>query len=254
MYEPFHHLKFGLLSSYYDQMRSAVKYFVEKRGKKQPCAAYQDTDFGRDVMNGVWDQTKQMGIKLVAETTHKPTDTDFSAAVAKLRDAQCDVVFFGTIVRDTNQLISAIRKTGWNVDMVGQVASYDTAIAELPGGAGEGFYTMSSFVLVAPDDPRPAVAAFVKKYHALYGKDPNPAAQIGYTGAELLIQGLRNGGKTLTADSFVAGMEKINGYHDIFGSPTVTFGPTKHQGASESFLLQVKGGRFVPVEAEPVGY
>ena len=80
------------------------------------------------------------------------------------------------------------------------------------------------------------------------------AAQIGYTGADLLIQGLRNAGKNLTADSFVAGIEKINGYHDIFGSPTVTFAPTKHQGASESFLLQIKGGRFVPVEAEPVGY
>jgi branched-chain amino acid transport system substrate-binding protein len=106
----------------------------------------------------------------------------------------------------------------------------------------------------APADPRPAVAAFIKKYHALYGKDPNPAAQIGYTGADLLIQGLRNAGKNLTADSFVAGMEKINGYHDIFGSPTVTFAPTKHQGASASFLLQIKGGRFVPVEAEPVGY
>jgi branched-chain amino acid transport system substrate-binding protein len=58
----------------------------------------------------------------------------------------------------------------------------------------------------------------------------------------------------LTVDSFVAGMEKINGYHDIFGSPTITFGPAKHQGASESFLLQVKGGKFVQVEPGTIGY
>jgi len=254
MYEPFHHMKFGLLSSYYDQMRAGVKYFVEKKGKKNLCAAYQDTDFGKDLMSGVWDQTKAMEMKLVAETTHKPTDTDFSASVAKLHDAKCDVIFVGTIVRDTNQLISAIRKSGWDVDIVGQVASYDTAIAEVPGGTNEGFYTVTSFVLVDPDDKRPAVADFVKKYHALYGKDPNPAAQIGYTGAQLLILGLQNAGKDLTVDSFVAGMEKINGYHDIFGSPAISFGPAKHQGASESFLLQVKGGKFVQVVPGTISY
>src|ERR1700684_2701932 len=37
MSEPFNHLKFGLGSSYYDQVRAGLKYFVEKRGKKQVC-------------------------------------------------------------------------------------------------------------------------------------------------------------------------------------------------------------------------
>src|ERR1700733_4654660 len=56
MYEPLHHLKFGLGSSYYDQIRAGVKFFVDKRGKKQVCAIAQDTDFGRDIMAGVNDQ------------------------------------------------------------------------------------------------------------------------------------------------------------------------------------------------------
>ena len=34
MYEPLHHLKFGLAASYYDQMRSGVKLFVEQHGKQ----------------------------------------------------------------------------------------------------------------------------------------------------------------------------------------------------------------------------
>jgi branched-chain amino acid transport system substrate-binding protein len=46
MYEPLNHLKFGLGSSYYDQVRAGLKYFVETRGKKQVCAMAQDTDFG----------------------------------------------------------------------------------------------------------------------------------------------------------------------------------------------------------------
>ncbi len=254
MYEPFNRLKFGLASSYYDQMRSGVKYFVEQKGKKQLCALYQDTDFGRDVMNGVWDQTKAMGIKLAAETTHKPTDTDFSAPVARLRDAKCDLLLLGSIVRDTNQIIAAVRKVGWNVDMLGQVASYDEAVAQLPGGASDGFYSMTSVLYAYPDDPRPAVQAFARKYKALYGKDPNFAAQIGYTGAQLLMLGLERAGKDLTLDGFIAGLESIKDYRDIFGSPPMSFGPDKHQGSSQSFLAQVRGGRWVPVSTEPIGY
>jgi branched-chain amino acid transport system substrate-binding protein len=254
MYEPFDRLKFGLASSYYDEMRAGVKYFVEQRGKKTLCALYQDTDFGRDVMGGVWDETKALGIKLAAETTHKPTDTDFSPQVARLRDANCDLLLLGSIVRDTNQIIAAVRKTGWNVDMLGQVASYDVAVAEAPGGANEGFYSMTSVLFAYPDDPRPAVQEFAKKYKALYGKDPNFAAQIGYTGAQLLMLGLERAGKDLTLDSFIAGMESIKDYKDIFGSPPMSYGPTRRQGSNMSFLAQVKNGRWVPVSTDPIGY
>ena len=130
MYEPFNHLKFGQFASYYDQMRAAVKYFVEQRGKKSFCVMYQDTDFGRDVLAGVVAQTEAMGMKVVATTAHKPTDTDFNAAVAKLHDAGCDSIMIGTIVRDTNLIIQTARKMGWNVDLVGQFAAYDTAVAD----------------------------------------------------------------------------------------------------------------------------
>ena len=37
MYEPYHRLKFSQTSSYVDQMRAGVKYFVEQRGKKAIC-------------------------------------------------------------------------------------------------------------------------------------------------------------------------------------------------------------------------
>jgi branched-chain amino acid transport system substrate-binding protein len=254
MYTPFHHLKFGLGSSYYDQVRAGVKYFVEQRHKQRVCAAAQDTDFGRDVTDGVQDQLKAMNMTLVAETLHKPTDTDFSAAVAKLHDANCDLIVFGTIVRDAVQLITAIRKTGWNVDMVGQAASYDEAVAKLPGGASEGFYSVAPMLFIQPEDDRPAVRAFVQSYKQAYGKDPNFAAQIGFTGAQVVVQALRNAGKDLTADSFVAGLEQVKDYHDIFGSPPISFGPDKHQGSNASFLCVVKNGEWQPVVPDPMSY
>lgn len=254
MYAPLNHLKFGLGSSYYDQMRAGVKYFVEQRGKKTVCGMAQDTDFGRDVMDGARDQLKAMKMSLVAETLHKPTDTDFSAAVAKLRDANCDLVVVGGIVRDSVQIISAVRKVGWNVDLLGQAASYDEAVAEMPGGASEGFYSMAPMLFAAQNDPRPAVKAFAAAYKKEFGKDPNFAAQLGYTGGQLVVLALRNAGKDLTTDSFISGLESIKDYHDIFGSPTISFSPTKHQGSNESFLCVVKNGAWVPVSTTAYGY
>jgi branched-chain amino acid transport system substrate-binding protein len=254
MYEPLNHLKFGLASSYYDQMRAGVKLFVEQRGKKAICAMSEDTDFGRDVMAGAKDQLAAMHAKLAGETLHKPTDTDFSASVARLHDANCDLILVGGIVRDSVQIISAVRKTGWNVDMLGQAASYDEAVAEVPGGVTEGFYSMTPVLYVAASDSSPAVTKFAEDYKKQFGKEPNFAAQIGYTGAQLVVQALKNAGKELTVDSFVTGMESIKDWHDIFGSPPMSFSPTKHQGSNESFLCVVKGGHWVPVSMTPVGY
>src|SRR6476646_10875892 len=127
MYDPLHHLKFGLAASYYDQMRSGVKLFVEQHHSKQICAMSQDTDFGRDVMAGAKDQLAAMNMKLSAETLHTPTDTDFSASGARLKDANCYLILVGGIVRDSVQIVSAVRKIGWNVEMLGQAASYDEA-------------------------------------------------------------------------------------------------------------------------------
>jgi branched-chain amino acid transport system substrate-binding protein len=205
-------------------------------------------------MDGARDQLKAMNMQLVAETLHKPTDTDFSAAVAKLRDADCDVVLLGTIVRDTVQIVSAMRKVGWHVDILGNEPIYDQSVADVPGGATEGIYTMTATLYVDPSDPRPAVHEFATKYDKLYGHPPNFAAEIGYSAAQVVVLALQKAGRDLTADSFIAGLESIKDYNDIFGSPTMSFSATKHQGSNEAFLTQVKDGKWVQVGTESYSY
>jgi branched-chain amino acid transport system substrate-binding protein len=253
MYQPYNRLKFGQFASYYDQMRAATKYFAQIKGRKTFCASYQDSDFGKDVLAGVVDETKALGMKVVATTAHRPTDTDFNGAMEKLHDAGCDVIMMGTIVRDTNIIIQTVRKMGWKVDLVGQFASYDTAVASLPGGATEGFYCMTPALYAYPDDPRPAVQEFARKYKARFGRDPNFHGEVGYTAAQLVLIGLKNAGKDLTVDSFIKAMEGIHDYKDIFGSE-LSFGPDQHHGSTRSFLTVVRNARWVPVEQEALGY
>jgi branched-chain amino acid transport system substrate-binding protein len=254
MYEPFNRLKFGQFSSYYDEMRSGVKYFVTQKGVKNVCAMYQDSDFGRDVLAGAVDQLKAMNMTLVASTAHRPTDTDFNAAIAKLHDANCDMIVLGTIVRDTTLIVQTAHKIGWKPIMVGQFASYDTAIAEAPGNPAEGLYAMVPAIYAYPDDPRPAVQDFAKRFKAKYGREPNFHGEVGYTAAQLVLTALDRAGPKLTTDSFIVAMESIKDYHDIFGSPPMSFSATNHHASSESFLTIVHDGRWVPVSMTPMGY
>jgi branched-chain amino acid transport system substrate-binding protein len=253
MYEPYHRLKFSQTSSYVDQMRAGVKYFVEQRGKKAICLMYQDTDFGKDVLAGVTMQAEAENLKIAATTAHKPTDTDFTASITKLQDAKCDLITLGTIVRDTAIIISTAKKAGWDVDMLGQAASYDTAIATAPGGTGEGFYSMTPTLYVYPDDPRPEVRDLMARYRAKYGIDMNYIGQTGVSVAEIALEALRRAGRDLTVEGLVTAMESLHEFTDIYGN-TYSFGPNQHHGSTKAFLAVVKDGRWVPVVDHPLAY
>jgi branched-chain amino acid transport system substrate-binding protein len=252
MYEPYERLKFYGAASYVDQVRSGIDYFVKTKGKKAVCVMYQDTDFGKEVLEGAEQQTKKLGIKVVETTAHKPTDQDFTAPIGKLRSAGCDLIVMGTIVRDSIVPYTTARKAGWNdVDFLGSAAVYDLVVGAAQGM--EGFYGMGLTEMPYVDSGVASVKTFVENYKKKFNVDPNIGAVYGYVAADLTVQGLKGAGKDLTLDSFIKGMEAIKGYKDIFNGPQVSFGPNIRQGANSSFLAQVKGGKWVRV-TEPLSF
>ncbi len=246
MYEPFHKLKFYGAASYVDQVRAGIQYLVTKKGRKNLCAMYQDTDFGKEVLDGVTLQAEKLKMKVVETTTHKPTDQDFTAQITKLKAAGCDLVVLGTIVRDSIVPYATARKIGWNdVDFLGSAATYDAFVAAAQGGVTEGLYGMGLTDQPYRDHLSPTAQQWFDRYKERFKADPNIGAVYGYVAADLTVVGLEKAGPELTTDSFVKGLESIKGYHDIFNGPEVNFGPDKHQGASSSFLAIVKGGKWV---------
>jgi branched-chain amino acid transport system substrate-binding protein len=246
MFEPFHRLKFYGAATYVDQVRAGINYFVTKKGKKAVCAMYQDTDFGKEVFDGIQIQTEKMKVKLVEVTTHKPTDQDFTAQITKLKGAGCDLVVLGTIVRDSIVPYATARKIGWNdVDFLGSAATYDLFVAAAQGGVTEGLYAMGLTDMPYRDTLSPVAQAWFDRYKDRFKVEPNIGAVYGYVAADLTAVALEKAGRDLTLDAFVKALESIKGYRDIFNGPEVSFGPDKHQGASSSFLAVVKGGRWV---------
>jgi len=254
MYEPFNRLKFYGAASYVDQMRAGINYFVTKKNKKALCAMYQDTDFGKEVLEGVQIQAEKLKIKIVETVTHKPTDQDFTAQITKLKGAGCDLVALGTIVRDSIVPYATARKIGWlDVDFLGSAATYDLFVAAAQGGVTEGLFAMGLTDMPYRDTLSPAAQAWFDRYKERFKADPNIGAVYGHVAADLTVTGLGKAGADLTLDSFIQGLESIRGYRDIFNGPEVTFGPDKHQGANSSFLAVVKNGRWIRM-TDPLGF
>jgi branched-chain amino acid transport system substrate-binding protein len=246
MFEPFHKLKFYGAATYVDQVKAGINYFVTKKGKKALCAMYQDTDFGKEVLDGVQAQVDKMKLKLVETATHKPTDQDFTAQITRLKGAGCDLVVLGTIVRDSIVPYATARKIGWtDVDFLGSAATYDLFVAAAQGGVTEGLYAMGLTDMPYRDTLSPTAQAWFDRYKDRYKVDPNIGAIYGHVAADLTVVALEKTGPELTLDNFVRSLESIRGYRDMFNGPEVNFGPDKHQGANSSFLAVVKGGRWV---------
>jgi branched-chain amino acid transport system substrate-binding protein len=254
MYLPFHRLKFVGVATYVDEVRAGINYFVTQKGKKAICVMYQDTDFGKEVLDGAQMQVEALKLKLVETTTHKPTDQDFTAQITKLKSAGCDLVVLGTIVRDSIVPYAAARKMGWtDVDFLGSAAAYDLFVAAAQGGVTEGLYAMGLTDMPYRDTLGSSAQSWFDRYKERFKAEPNIGAVYGYVAADVAVLGLDRAGPNLTVDSFINGLESIRNYHDIFNGPEVNYGPDKHQGANSSFLAVVKGGRWTRL-TEPLSF
>ncbi len=254
MNEPFHRLQFTQRGVYYDEIRAGMRYSLEELGKKSPCVVYQDTDYGHENLDAVIDQAAEMNIEVAAISAHKPTETEFTATVIRLRNAGCDVVFMGTVHRDTVLILEAARKMGWDdVSFVGNDVTYGDVVAKLQSGASEGFSAFGHIAeLYREDDLSSEVAAWYDRYEERFGEKPQVSSVEGYRGADLLIKALERAGRDLTVDSLVTALESIHDYEDMFGY-RLSFGPDDHKGVGESILSVVENGRWV-TKAESVAY
>ena len=248
MTDPLHRLKFGALSSYYDQIRSGVKWAVDDQGKNKICVLYQDNDFGQETYDAVIDQLSSMNLTLHEKATNKPTDTDLTSQITKLKNADCEAVAMGTIVKDTIIGYAKAKQMGWDALFFGQVASFHPVIASQPGGITDGFYTFAQFDTPSKSSCSEEICNWIDKYESLFGNTPNIGSAYGYMYMDVTARALEIAGHNLTTDSFITALESIKDYKIPFGESILSWGPEKHLGANDAFLFVVQDGKFVQVD------
>lgn len=249
MAEPHHRLKFTARGIYYDEIQAAARYFVEEQGKTTPCVVYQDTEYGQETYEAAQDQLTAMGMEIAAVSAHKPTETEFTAAMIRLRNTGCDLVLMGTVHRDTILVLEAARKMGLEgVAWVGSNAAYGQVIADQESGSGEGYYAFVHIAKLYRDENLPEpVAQWWDRYVERFGEEPGLPAMEGYRSADIVVEALQRAGRELTREKFLDALESIDSYTDLFGYE-LSFSPDNHNGVKQSTLSIVENGRWKVLE------
>ena len=246
--KPQERLKFNNLLPYIESSAAATKYMIETKGIKKPCAMYQDDEYGKSVYDGYESAVKAMKLTSASVTTYKRGASDFSAQVAKMKSDGCDLVFLGTVIRETIGAIGEAKKLGWDVTWLGATPVNVLEVPLLGKEVVEGLYSAGGFEIPYEDTAQGKIKDWLAAYRKMHNTAANSQAIIGYNAVVTLAHYVKLAGKDLTGQKLLDALESGDVFQDIFASPPTKFSKTNHLASTITSVQQVKGGRWVVVK------
>lgn len=244
MSQPLHRLKFTASVSYFEQARALVRHFQQQKIQRF-CLMHQNTDYGKETLEGVTAGLAEFSLSLAAVETHNPTETNFLNSLLRLRSANCEVLLLGTILGDTIRILQTRHSLQWKVPIAGNVSAYDQIVIDQAGEAAEGFLATTSLEMLYPENvTTPATQQFFQNYQAEYGETPSNAVQMAYFYARIFTDALQLAGPELNTETLIQALESMNRYEDPLTKQIVQFGPNDHEGLEHPMLAQVRQGRW----------
>ncbi|SOH93959.1 branched-chain amino acid transport system substrate-binding protein [Monaibacterium marinum] len=241
-------LRYTATASYYDGVRAAAGFLIEGQGIETVCSMYIPSDFGEEIHEATVDEAEARGVNYAAETTHRPDESDFTGALARLREAGCELITVALTIRPTITVVATAKQMGWDdARFLVSSAGFHTAIAKVPGGITEGLYAGAGWQDLEARMETPEVAEWVATMMDRTGEFPGTGALLGQSAAHALVNALEIAGPDLTLESFTAAMETLD-YDDPIAGNHMQMGPGDHEGATEIFISQIQDGGWVLVD------
>lgn len=147
-----------------------VKYAVNKLGKKKLGIIYENTDYGKGLVDASEPVVQQLGAEIVASETYTMgADKDFSAQLTKIKAAQPEVLIHYGNYGEGGPIMGQAAKIGLNVPKLIEGGDQDQQFIELAGkDAVEGTTLFSTW---DPNSQVPSAKGFEAKYKAKTGQD-----------------------------------------------------------------------------------
>jgi branched-chain amino acid transport system substrate-binding protein len=198
-----------------------VKHF----GKNAYLICDSWIDYTLQTCQGFKDAVKQYGVNVVGDVTVNTTkNTNLSAQMTQLRNTKGVDFIYAPIVAPTGlTILKQIRAAGINLPIISPTANYGRFwAATLP--------SLSNYYVDGPaqvygnkpgelsgGDPRPAVNAIVKRYVAIYHKNPDHGNFLeGYASMMILAQAMKATGTT-SGTAIASWIDKHGPFNTVLG-------------------------------------
>ena len=151
-----------------------------------------DAEFARSASDGLREEAKKQGFKIIYDQSYPPNTTDFAGVVRAVQAANADIVYIAAYPPDTVGIVRAAHEVNLTPKMFGgaMIGLLVTPIKVQLGPVANGIVIGESFV---PALSIPGLADLMKRYQAKapsLGIDPLGYAfpPFGYAAAEVLGQ------------------------------------------------------------------
>ncbi len=181
---------------------------------------------------------KKLGGEITASQKYNKGDQDFSARLTEIRGTNPDVIFVPGYYTDVANIAIQARKLGINAPLLGGDGWDSQELIKNGGAAIEGsFYSNHA----APDDPRPAIQEFNKKYEDEFGNVPDALAALGYDAAKLVADAMKRS-KSLGGQDLRQAIADTKDFPGVTG--VINFNETR-DAVKPAVILEIKDGKAI---------
>lgn len=215
-----------------------AKFAINDLGAKNAFILFdQGNDYVRGLAESFESAFVAAGGTVVGKETYTSQDTDFSAILAKVSEANPDVVYLPDYYNIVNLVMAQAKEKGITAPFVGG-DGWDSG--DLDRAAADGGYYTNHY---SEQDTRPIVQNWLKAYGAKYQKDgqavvPDALATLSYDATNLMIAAIEKAGvndPTKVKDA-LAGLK----WEGVSGA--ISF-DAQHNPIKSAVILQVKDGK-----------
>ncbi|MBF8258502.1 MAG: Extracellular ligand-binding receptor [Actinobacteria bacterium] len=171
------------------QGKVMAKFAREALFKEKAAVLYDaSNDYSKGIAEYFSDAFRLMGGKVVAYESYGKDDVDFSALLTKVKASGADIVFLPDYYNKVGLIARQAREKGIGASLIGPDGWDSPDLVKIAGDAVEGGYFSNHY---SPDDTRPEVVAWVKKYKDKFGQTPDALGTLAYDATNLLLEAIR---------------------------------------------------------------
>jgi branched-chain amino acid transport system substrate-binding protein len=181
-----------------DQSFAIGDYTVKKLNAKNIVVWTDNSmDFTKALSKFFKQRVEELGSTVVLEDFFMMGDKDFSAQIARLKNAdpKADVVFISAIPNEAGLTVKQIREAGLTLPIVSGDGFDTELVTTVPGPelANDVYFSTHTY----REDTRPEVLDFIKAYEEEYGRPPeNAFAALGFDAIGLVADAIERAGST----------------------------------------------------------
>ena len=199
-------------------------------------------DYSKGIAEFFADAFKRLGGKVVAYESYGKDDVDFSALLTKVKASGADALFLPDYYNKVGLIAKQAREKGIKATLIGPDGWDSPDLVKIAGDAMEGGYFSNHY---SPEDTRPEVAGWVKKYKEKFGQTPDALGTLAYDATNLLFEAIRKAGSNDPLKIREA-LAAIKGFKGVTGESTMD---GNGDAVKSAVILQIVKGRqkFVKV-------